>query len=407
MAGEATKLSRSNCIFVRGGGTGVGCKQLRSCTGQKIVHDMKQLYLITGGAGFIGRYLCRELLAQGHAVRVLDNLVEQVHGEAATPFASEIEFIRGDVRDATAVARACEGVDGIFHLAAEVGVGQSMYEVARYVGVNDLGTAVLLEQIIRRPVQRLVIASSMSVYGEGAYRSADGSIVHDARRAQRGGGSGWDPVGADGSTLTPVPTDETKQPDLASIYALTKFAQERSCLIVGQAYGIETVALRLFNVFGPGQALSNPYTGVLANFGARLRNEQGPLVFEDGQQKRDFVHVEDVARAFGAAMQSPRAPGHVINIGSGRAYTIASVAEMLAAAMGVRRLRPQILGKARAGDIRHCFADIGRARALLGYAPLHLLEDKLGELVAWINETAAEDHGEHAKRQLEARGLVA
>jgi dTDP-L-rhamnose 4-epimerase len=338
---------------------------------------------------------------------VIDALLNQVHGGRPPALPAEIEFVAGDMRDAELLARYLVGVDGVFHLAAEVGVGQSMYEVARYVGANDLGTAVLLEQLIRTPVERLVVASSMSVYGEGTYCTEDGEIALQVRRSECKSAIGWDPVLPDGRRLIPVATDETKQIDLASIYALTKYSQEQSALIVGQAYGFQAVALRLFNVFGSGQALSNPYTGVLANFGSRLRNGQGPLVFEDGQQKRDFVHVQDVARAFRMAMESPSAPGHVINIGSGHSYTIVRVAEMLATAMGVPQLRPQIFGKARAGDIRHCFADIGKAHALLGYSPSRLLENSLDELGEWINTAEADDRGEDAKRQLEARGLVA
>ncbi len=368
---------------------------------------MQKTYLVTGGAGFIGRHLCRDLLDCGYNVRVVDALIDQVHGGGTPEFLDDVEFIQGDVRDAVLMAGAVRGMDGIFHLAAEVGVGQSMYEVARYVGTNDLGTAVLLEQLVHAPVERLVVASSMSVYGEGAYRTEAGEPALETRRSGREGSNGWDPVGVDGHPLIPVATTESKTVDIASIYALTKYSQERSCLIVGRAYGMQVAALRLFNVFGPGQALSNPYTGVLANFGSRLRNGQGPLVFEDGQQKRDFVHVEDVARAFRLAMESPAAPGHVMNIGSGRAYTIAGVAEMLAAAMGVPELRPHIVDKARAGDIRHCFADIGKAKALLAYEPSRPLEESLDELVAWINASDAADHGEHAKRQLETRGLVA
>lgn len=363
-------------------------------------------YLITGGAGFIGRQLAEELLANGSKVRVLDSLIDQVHGDGEPELPSGVDFIQGDVRDDAVVARALGGVDGVFHLAAEVGVGQSMYEIARYVGTNDLGTAVLLEQLIAHPVRRLVVASSMSVYGEGLYQAADGERVV-AARVRSEATTGWDPVGPDGGVLKPIPTDESKPVDLASIYALTKYVQERSCLITGATYGIETVALRLFNVFGPGQALSNPYTGVLANFGARLLNDQSPLVFEDGRQRRDFVHVRDVARAFRLAMQSPAAPGHVINIGSGHSYSIAQVAELLAEAMDLPRLMPQIIGKARSGDIRHCFADISKARSLLGYAPEHLLEDSLDEITRWIRGSQATDRGEDAKRQLEARGLVA
>ncbi len=367
-------------------------------------------YLITGGAGFIGRYLCEELLAQGHRVRILDALIDQVHGPAARRLPSQIsaavEFVHGDIRDAAVVDEALLDTDGVFHLAAEVGVGQSMYEIARYVGVNDLGTAVLLERLVARPVRRLVVASSMSVYGEGMYARPDGTQDGHVRRVLDGS-TRWDPTDAHGVALSPRPTDEAKPVDLASVYAVTKFVQERNSLIVARAYGMEAVALRLFNVFGPGQALSNPYTGVLANFGARLLNGQSPLVFEDGRQKRDFVHVRDVARAFRLAMQRPEAAGHVINIGSGRSYTIAGIAEMLAEAMQVPELAPRLLGKARAGDIRHCFADIAKARKLLGFVPEHLLEDTLDEAAAWIRSSEATDRGEHARKQLEARGLMA
>ncbi|HVZ07491.1 NAD-dependent epimerase/dehydratase family protein [Rhodopila sp.] len=367
---------------------------------------MARTYLVTGGAGFIGRHLVRELLDQGHRVRVLDSMLPQVHGTNGVPLPNDVGFVRGDIRDPRAVARALEGADGVFHLAAEVGVGQSMYEIARYTEVNDLGTAVLLEQLARKPVERLIVASSMSVYGEGAYRDSKGALVQPRRKTIRGD-NGWEPLGPDDEELTPVPVDERKPVDLASIYALTKYNQERGCLIVGRAYGMQVATLRLFNVFGPGQALGNPYTGVLANFGARLLNGARPLVFEDGRQKRDFVHVRDVARAFRLTMESASLGEEVINIGSGHAYAIADVATMLARAMGMPDRQPEILGKARAGDIRHCFADIARARSHLGFAPRFLLEDSLDELVDWIVASEAEDRGEDARRQLELRGLVA
>jgi dTDP-L-rhamnose 4-epimerase len=368
---------------------------------------MPKCLLLTGGAGFIGRHLCLELMTFGHRVRILDNLSEQVHGSAPLSLPPDIELIRGDIRDPETMSAALRGVDGVIHLAAEVGVGQSMYEIARYVGVNDLGTAVLLEQLTRDPVERLVVASSMSVYGEGRYTTEDGTQVHSVRRGVGRNAFGWDPVLPDGTRLIPVPTDEEKEPDLASIYALTKYSQERSCLIIGANYGIETVALRLFNVFGPGQALSNPYTGVLANFGARLLNGQPPLVFEDGCQHRDFVHVGDVAQAFRLALDSPAAPGQIFNIGSGHVYTIEQVAWMLAEAMGQGHIGPKIMDKARAGDVRHCFADIAKARRLLGYRPTQRLETALPVLADWIRQSTAQDRGEHAKRELEAHGLVA
>lgn len=364
-------------------------------------------YLITGGAGFIGRHLACELLEGGHGVRVLDSLVEQAHAGDAE-LEPDIELVRGDVRDAAAVARALAGVDGVFHLAAEVGVGQSMYEIERYVAANSLGTAVLMQELVKRPVARIVVASSMSLYGEGLYRDADDAPIETARRAppdlrERR----WDPVGGDGLPLVPAPTPETKRPDLASVYALSKFDQEQLVLMLAAAYGIEAVALRLFNVFGPGQMLSNPYTGVLAIFAGRLLNGTTPLVFEDGRQRRDFVHVADVARGFRLAMERPGIAGEVFNIGSGRSYTVESVARLLAEAMGRPELQPTLLGKARTGDIRHCFADIGKARRELGYEPRHALEASVDELVAWVSGQQARDRVAEAHGELEQRGLVA
>jgi dTDP-L-rhamnose 4-epimerase len=364
--------------------------------------------LITGGGGFIGRYVTDELLANDYEVRVLDSFVEQVHGKAAAAKnAQGVEIVRADLRDADALNDALDGVDGVMHLAAEVGVGQSMYEIVRYVGGNDLATAVLLQGLIRKSVHRIVVASSMSVYGEGLYETPDGRRIGNARRQHvRIKAGAWDLVGPGGERLTPVATDEEKAVDLASIYALTKYAQERAVLIFGAAYGIDAVALRLFNVFGPGQALSNPYTGVLANFASRLANRQPPMIFEDGRQRRDFVHVKDVARAFRLALEQPQARGHVINIGSGQAYAISEVAALLAEAMGVPEIKPDILGKARSGDIRNCFAEISKARELLGFAPRFRLENSIGELAEWVGETGAEDRGSEMKRQLEERGLV-
>lgn len=360
---------------------------------------------MTGGGGFIGRHVTQELLANGYDVRVMDSLVEQVHGGILPDLPIGIEWLEGDVRSRATVDKALQNVDAVVHLAAEVGVGQSMYEISRYVGSNDLGTAVLLEAMIDKPVGQIVVASSMSVYGEGLYQDSAGNLQCHVRRG--GGRPGhWNPVGADGSQLLPVPTSEDKPVDLASIYALTKFAQERQVLIFGEAYHRQAVALRLFNVFGPGQALSNPYTGVLANFASRLASGERPMIFEDGEQQRDFVHVRDVARAFRLALERPEASGQVINIGSGQAYAIRQVAELLAAAMGVPELSPDIMNKARAGDIRNCFADIGRARAQLGYEPRHRLEETLDEMVAWVSTSRIVDRGPEMKRQLEQRGLV-
>ncbi len=371
---------------------------------------MAKTILVTGGAGFIGSHLCDQLLADGHRVRVLDNLSPQVHGDDGDPpdyLSPDVEMISGDVRDADAVRRALDGVDAVYHFAAMVGVGQSMYRIEDYVSVNDVGTAVLLEQLSQKPVQRLVVASSMSVYGEGLYRRPGGGLgVPAPRTAEQLKRGAWDPRTAAGEALEPLPTDEDKQPDLLSVYALNKFVQERACLIVAKAYGIEATALRFFNVFGSRQALSNPYTGVLAIFASRLANGNQPMIFEDGRQKRDFVHVHDVARAARLALEAPGADGAVINIGSGRPISVLEVADALARAMGRNDVDPQVTGKYRAGDVRHCFADISRARALLGYEPQVSMEQGLAEMLDWLVDQPAEDRVDGATRELVERGLV-
>src|SRR6478752_5510888 len=330
---------------------------------------MSETILITGGAGFIGRQVVREALQRGNRVRVLDSFVEQVHGR--TPAKHDIwndaELLVGDVRDAGLLSRALARVDSVIHLAAEVGVGQSMYEIERYVGGNDLATAALFQALIDRPVRRVVTASSMSIYGEGLYRTENGDVVEDAERGMRRAGQSYDPLDRNGRPLFAVPTPEWKRPALTSVYALTKYVQERLTLTVAPAYGIEAAALRLFNVYGPGQALSNPYTGVLAIFASRLLNGQRPMVFEDGRQRRDFVHVDDVARAFVLALEHPGAAGQVFNVGSGEDRSILQIGEMLAAAMDRPELDPETLGKARIGDIRHCFCDVRKAQEVLGF----------------------------------------
>lgn len=365
--------------------------------------------LVTGGAGFIGRHLARALLRRGHRVRLLDSLIEQVHGAAERPadLDPEAELIIGDVRDESVLRRALQGVDKVVHLAAEVGVGQSMYAVDRYVSVNDHGTAVLFQALIEQPVARVVVASSMSIYGEGLYRDVEGRLHESVVRQPRTPGQPWDPLDADGRPLIPVPTPESKRPALASVYAITKYVQERLTLTLAPAYGMEGVALRLWNVYGPGQALSNPYTGVLAIFAARLLNGQPPMIFEDGLQRRDFVHVEDVAEAFVLALEHPQAAGGVFNIGSGEERTVQQVAALLAEAMGRPRLQAEITGKARAGDIRHCIPDLALAHSRLGYAARRDFREGLAELADWVAQQQAEDRVQQARRELETRGLVA
>lgn len=370
---------------------------------------MADTILITGGAGFIGRHVARACLERGHRVRVLDSLIEQVHGDItqAEGLDREVEVITGDIRDEAALLRALKGANKVVHLAAEVGVGQSMYAVDRYVSVNDYGTAVLFQQLIDNPVQRVVVASSMSIYGEGLYRDLDGKIYEDVVRVPRSGeGSSWDPVDSQGRALVPEPTPEWKRPALASVYALSKYVQERLTLTLSPAYGMEGVALRLWNVYGPGQALSNPYTGVLAIFASRLHNGQPPMIFEDGKQRRDFVHVDDVARAFVLALEHEKAPGGVFNVGSGEDRTVSEVAELLGRAMN-KPLMPEIAGKARIGDIRHCIADISKIRQELGYEPRQDFSSGLAELAEWVAKQEAKDLAHKARNELEERGLVA
>ena len=369
---------------------------------------MNKQILVTGGAGFVGSHLCDELLSCGYRVRVLDVLSSQVHGDSERPeyLHDDIELINGDIRDPQKVRQALQNVDAVYHLAAMVGVGQSMYEIARYTDVNNMGTAVLLEALIEKPVESLVIASSMSIYGEGLYIDEDGnSVAATERPLSQLRNRDWEMRDAQGRVLEPLPTPESKPPTLASIYALSKFDQERMCLLIGRAYGIPTTALRFFNIYGTRQALSNPYTGVLAIFASRFLNDQAPLVNEDGHQKRDFVHVSDIARACRLAMENEAAAGQVFNVGSGEPRSILDVAHDMARALNKAHIEPQITGKYRVGDIRHCFADISHSRELLGYTPQVCFEDGLQELAMWLESQTAVDRVDDAARELAARGL--
>jgi dTDP-L-rhamnose 4-epimerase len=365
--------------------------------------------LITGGAGFIGSHAADALLRDGHEVVILDNLTPQVHGpsgERPSYLTKDAQLIVGDVNDPAAVERALRGVDRVLHLASSVGVGQSMYDMVAYVRNNEVGTATLLEALAKRPVQHLVVASSMSIYGEGLCKDASGNLVAPAERAldQLRGGR-WE-LEQDGAQLEPMPTPEWKQPTLSSVYALNNYAQERLCLMVGKAYGMKATALRFFNVYGPRQALSNPYTGVLAIFAARLLNGRSPMVFEDGHQRRDFVHVSDVANACRIALQS-ELDGEVFNIGSGVSRSVASIAHDLAEVMGRSDLKPHITGKYRTGDIRHCFADIEKARTVLKFTPETDFVRGMTDLADYLGDQIAEDRVDKATEELARRGLVA
>jgi dTDP-L-rhamnose 4-epimerase len=371
---------------------------------------MSKQILITGGAGFIGSHLVDELLLQGHRVRILDNLEPQVHGRLATRpayLSREAELIVGDVRDEDMVFRCLKDVDTVYHLAAAVGVGQSMYEIGHYVSINDHGTAVLLENLIKRPVERLVVASSMSIYGEGLYRTKNGEPAASLeRRVENLNLRRWETYDTRGEQLIPVHTPETKPPAASSVYAVSKYSQEQMSLAVGRAYRIPTLALRFFNVFGPRQALSNPYTGLLAIVASRLLNNRRPIIYEDGLQQRDFVNVKDVARACRLAMSDNAPVDEVLNIGTGRPCTVRAIVKRLTHILGKDRIAPEITGKYRAGDVRHCFSDLTKSRRLLGYEPAISLEDGLRELAVWLQDQVAVDHVSEAAAELSARGLA-
>jgi dTDP-L-rhamnose 4-epimerase len=372
---------------------------------------MTETILVTGGCGFIGSHLVDRLVADGHRVRVLDSLDPQIHGtEASLARNPGAEYLRGDIADEELLGRALEGAEAVVHLAASVGVGQSMYEIRGYVRANSLGTAALLDVAVNRhrgKLRKLLVASSMSVYGEGAYDCARCGRAPAIRRPERLRTGAWEPECARCcAELTPAPTPESHEPRPSSVYALTKLDQERLCLIVGEAYGIPTVALRLFNVYGPGQALSNPYTGVVAIFSSRIRAGRPPMVYEDGNQLRDFVSVHDVVRAIRLALASDAADGRVLNVASGRTVSVAGLARVLLRLYGREgELEPEVSGRFRQGDIRHCFADISAVRGL-GYEPRVGLEEGLGELAEWAAEQEVDDRFDVALGELAEKGLV-
>lgn len=367
--------------------------------------------LVTGGAGFIGSHLVDALLAAGHDVLVLDNLDPQVHGSTCEwpPYLPpDASFVRADVRDRAALADALRGVDVVYHLAAQTGVGQSMYQIERYMGVNVQGTAVLLDLLANGsyPVKKLILASSRAVYGEGAYSCpVDGLVYPGTRVLARLEQALWDPIcPVCGGPVEPVATPEATPAQPSSVYALSKSVQESLCHMFGQVYGVDVVTLRYFNVYGPRQSLSNPYTGILSIFSAIIKGGNAPEVYEDGLESRDLVHVRDVVQANLLALQHDGIGGQVINVGSGRRLTVLEIAQTL---MRAFQAEGELLFRSRfrVGDIRHCFADLARARELLGYEPAVTFEDGVRDFLAWAHEQETRDLSQVTKRELATRGL--
>ncbi|MCM8811749.1 MAG: NAD-dependent epimerase/dehydratase family protein [Candidatus Omnitrophica bacterium] len=365
--------------------------------------------LVTGGAGFIGSHLVDALVRRGHKVRVLDNLEEQVHhGEKPDYLHPGAEYLWGDVRDRRLLSKALRGIEILFHEAACVGVGQSMYQIDKYVDNNTRSASILLDMIVNKklPIQKMVVASSMSIYGEGAYRCADcGPVFPSVRPEEQLRRRQWEMLCPRcRKPLEPQPTAEEKPLAPTSVYAITKRDHEELFLTVGRAYRIPTVALRYFNVYGPRQNLSNPYTGVCAIFSARIKNNNPPLIFEDGLQSRDFVHVSDIVQANLLVMKNHRADGQAFNVGTGHSTSILEIARTLGRLYG-NDIDPEIPKRFRAGDIRHCYAEISKLRAI-GFQPTVKLKDGLRQLVQWGQHVAAKDEVQKAASELETRGLT-
>ncbi|MFH1492233.1 MAG: SDR family NAD(P)-dependent oxidoreductase [Candidatus Omnitrophota bacterium] len=365
--------------------------------------------LVTGGAGFVGSHLVDRLVREGHKVIVFDNLDEQVHqGKKLDYLNPKAEYIIGDVRDRDAFRKVLVGSDIVFHEAAVVGVGQSMYKISHYIDSNTLGTANLLDILVneKNNVRKLIIASSMSIYGEGAYScNKCGDFIPDLRSEAQLAKGDWQMHCLQCNEIAkPIPTKEGKLLLSTSIYAFSKLHQEQLSLLIGKTYKIPTVALRYFNIYGPRQALSNPYTGVCAIFSARIKNSNRPIIYEDGLQSRDFIHVNDIVDANILAMTNSNADYKSFNVGSGKPTSILDIAKILIR-LHDKNMEPDVVNKYRKGDIRHCFADISAIGAL-GFSPNVSFEQGMRDLVEWSKTVSAEDRIEIATRELEEKGLT-
>jgi len=365
--------------------------------------------LITGGAGFIGSFIVDKLISDGHSVRIFDNLEPQVHqGKIPDYLNKEAEFVKGDVLDYDVLAEAVKDIDVIFHEAAMVGVGQSMYHIRRYVNANTLGTANLLDILVNKnhDVKKLIVAASMSSYGEGLYSCENcGNVEPSLREEMQFERKEWELKCKCGKILKPIPTPETKFQDCNSIYAYTKKYQEEMVMNIGKTYGIPVTALRYFNVFGPRQSLSNPYTGVIAIFMSRLMNDNAPLIFEDGNQTRDFISVHDIVTANLMCMKSRSADYEIFNVGNGKATSVKQIAETLGKLLN-KDISPNITERFRKGDVRHCIGDISKIKNKLGFEPDVSLEKGMKELIEWSSGQESVDMVENATKELEEKGLL-
>lgn len=369
--------------------------------------------LVTGGAGFIGSHLTEALFDRGYKVRILDNLSPQVHGAKATLpecLEGKAEFIRGDIRNNNEVGEAVSGIDVVIHLAAETGVGQSMYQATRYIDVNVKGSAVLIDAIIGsgKSVRKVILASSRSVYGEGKYQCPNCGVVYPEPRAEEELKSRqWEMHCLTcGNNIKPMPTDEGSLSKPTSVYAVTKQAQEQMFLIIGRVYQIPVVVLRYFNIYGPRHSLTNPYTAILSIFSSRILNSKPPLIFEDGLESRDFVHVRDAVTATILALERNEADNEIFNVGSSERTTVLQIADLLLEKLG-SSVKPVLTGKYRVGDVRHCYADIERVNTKLGYQPSYTVKEGISDFATWVKEQEEViDLSDKANRELMERKLL-
>lgn len=373
---------------------------------------MKKLknILVTGGAGFIGSHLVDKLVQEGYNITILDNLTEQVHGKKVPPYLNKkANFIKGDVTKKDDIKKALKGMDAIFHEASVVGVGQSMYDIEKYVYQNSLGTAILLDYLAnnKHSIKRLLVASSMSVYGEGLYNCKKCGFVRPPLRTdEQMSQKKWELFCLNcKSILTPIGTPEAESFKCNSIYAVTKQSQEDMFMIFGKAYGIPTTTLRYFNVYGPRQSLSNPYTGVAAIFLSRLKNDSSPVIYEDGLQTRDFISVYDIANANVVCLEDERSFGKIFNLGASNPVAIKEIAEILAKLLG-KSIKPEITEKFRSGDVRHCSADISLIKNTLGWQPSWSFEKGMQDLINWSEKEEAKDTFDEAAKELNSKGLL-
>jgi dTDP-L-rhamnose 4-epimerase len=370
---------------------------------------MTKRVLVTGGAGFIGSHLVDALIKEGHQVRIIDNLEPQVHNKIPDYLNKDAEFINADMRSKRAIKKVLKNIDVIFHFAAMVGVAQSMYQIEKYTDVNTFATGKLLDTIAsgKYDIEKIVVASSNTIYGEGSYRcDVCGVVYPEPRTEQQLLAREWEmkcPVCR--KNVKPVPTAESRPLAPTSIYAIGKRDVEEMCLTVGKAYKIPTVALRFFCTYGTRQSMSNPYTGVAAIFLSLIKNNKPPLLYEDGQQLRDFTSVHDIVQANLLAMDKKEADYETFNVAAGRSVSVRQIAKVLIKLCN-KKIEPVVVGTYRTGDIRHCFADITKIKQRLGFAPKVQLEDGMQELVDWGRDEIALDKTQEAQQQLIGKHLI-